>query len=443
MAIRVAFQSVGFAPDLGGPQRARMVRGRYCKAAQARGPGDIDVRVLPNPQPLQYVKICSLYGAGFYYIPGTDTCLKVGGAVRAEMDFNAGGSFGLPAGKDQSARSYDFTYSRVRALLTLDARTQTEYGTLRTYLQLGQQYDNGGGPDAGWAARAFIQWAGFTFGHTDSFFDFWSNAVYSNQGNWTNATLGGAGTNVWAYTAQFGNGLSASISAEDPVSRRVGIYNQGGSEAGYAGRQWPDAVGNLRIDQAWGSAQVMGAIHQVRGLTSGSDVGYAAGAGVKVNLPWAKGDNFTVEADYANGAIDYVGHGYKTTSFSTDGTTYAYTNAYDAVTNTSGGLEKTTGWSVVAGIQHNWNSMWNTSLYGYYGQISYNDTAKSVLGGDPNWSIGQIGSRTKWTPVKGLTFSAELMYTTVNTATSEAGFVKTNSGDVNWLSGMIRVQRSF
>ena len=31
----------------------------------------------------QYVKICSLYGAGFYYIPGTDTCIKLGGYLRA------------------------------------------------------------------------------------------------------------------------------------------------------------------------------------------------------------------------------------------------------------------------------------------------------------------------------------------------------------------------
>ena len=27
-------------------------------------------------KPVQYVKICSLYGAGFYYIPGTDTCAE-------------------------------------------------------------------------------------------------------------------------------------------------------------------------------------------------------------------------------------------------------------------------------------------------------------------------------------------------------------------------------
>ena len=34
-------------------------------------------------RPVQYVKICSLYGDGFYYIPGTDTCLKLGGYLRA------------------------------------------------------------------------------------------------------------------------------------------------------------------------------------------------------------------------------------------------------------------------------------------------------------------------------------------------------------------------
>ncbi|HEX2654381.1 MAG TPA: porin, partial [Xanthobacteraceae bacterium] len=51
--------------------------------------------------PVQYVKICSLYGAGFYYIPGTDTCIKIGGYVRAEWNYQAGGSF-------NPVRSYNF-----------------------------------------------------------------------------------------------------------------------------------------------------------------------------------------------------------------------------------------------------------------------------------------------------------------------------------------------
>ena len=35
-------------------------------------------------KPVLYVKICSLYGDGFYYIPGTDICLKLGGYVRSQ-----------------------------------------------------------------------------------------------------------------------------------------------------------------------------------------------------------------------------------------------------------------------------------------------------------------------------------------------------------------------
>src|SRR5262245_66627294 len=42
-------------------------------------------------KPVEYVKICSLYGEGFYYVPGTDICLKVGGYVRADYRWNAGG----------------------------------------------------------------------------------------------------------------------------------------------------------------------------------------------------------------------------------------------------------------------------------------------------------------------------------------------------------------
>ncbi len=40
-------------------------------------------------KPVQYVKICSLYGVGFYYIPGTDMCIKIGGWVRAEYGWGA------------------------------------------------------------------------------------------------------------------------------------------------------------------------------------------------------------------------------------------------------------------------------------------------------------------------------------------------------------------
>ena len=38
---------------------------------------------------VEYVKVCSLYGAGFYYIPGTDTCIRLGGYLRADVAINS------------------------------------------------------------------------------------------------------------------------------------------------------------------------------------------------------------------------------------------------------------------------------------------------------------------------------------------------------------------
>src|SRR2546430_14467593 len=61
-------------------------------------------------KPVQYVKICSLYGDGFYYIPGTDTCLKMGGYLRVQAEYNMGaggiaiGSGGSEAGQGRFTR---------------------------------------------------------------------------------------------------------------------------------------------------------------------------------------------------------------------------------------------------------------------------------------------------------------------------------------------------
>src|SRR5258707_2058054 len=46
---------------------------------------------------VEYVKVCSLYGAGFFYIPGTDTCIKLGGYLRVDTTFNGAGTQDEPA----------------------------------------------------------------------------------------------------------------------------------------------------------------------------------------------------------------------------------------------------------------------------------------------------------------------------------------------------------
>ena len=417
-------------------------------------------------KPVQYVKICSLYGAGFYYMPGTDTCIKVGGFVRAEVNFNAGGSFAASFA-DRSLRTYNSQNWRTRAGITADARSQTAYGTLRGYAYLSATSDNsrGGGyvgasPSNGTGAdaydrlyspAAFIQFAGFTMGRTGSFFDF-DGMGYSNQSNVWGSAQGGNGIEVWAYTAQLGNGLSASISAENNNGRRMGVANNAGATNGIAGQVMPDIVGNLRIDQAWGSAQIMGAYHQVNYAVPGNPSdqgGWAFGAGLRVNLPMLGAKDYIIgQFTYGVGATDYVGSGLGNAQTTIQGTTTSYGPAWDSVLTGAGTTaDLTTGWSITGGLEHNWVPGWKTSLYGAYGKLQYSADASASLqlaaagtdvGSSANWSYWQVGSRTVWTPVTNLDLSVEVMYQVQNTAFTGAGI-----GDNSWWSGMFRAQRNF
>src|SRR4029077_8949338 len=119
------------------------------------------------------------------------------------------------------------------------------------------------------ANRAFIQWAGFTFGRAQSFFDFYSNPATSYWGAFPGSDTGDGGWFVMGYTAQFGNGFSATIAAEAPrqtpiigvgaativggvpvVALTGGSINGAfggtlGATGAYGGFQAPDVVANL------------------------------------------------------------------------------------------------------------------------------------------------------------------------------------------------------
>src|ERR1700747_1451722 len=95
---------------------------------------------------VEYVRICSLYGAGFWYIPGTDTCMKIGGYLRVDTTFN-GGIYNSPAWSGdigQHNRFADYFAARSRMALTVDTRTATEYGVVRTFAQGDFQFQNFG-----------------------------------------------------------------------------------------------------------------------------------------------------------------------------------------------------------------------------------------------------------------------------------------------------------
>src|SRR4051794_6696062 len=88
-----------------------------------------DAVVVAEPEPVEYVRVCDVYGTSFYYIPGTEICLKVGGYVR--YDIGAGELFG-----DISSEGDDTWQKRGRFALRMDARTETELGTLQGLVQI-------------------------------------------------------------------------------------------------------------------------------------------------------------------------------------------------------------------------------------------------------------------------------------------------------------------
>jgi hypothetical protein len=85
-------------------------------------------------KPAGHAKNCSVYGAGFQYVPGADFCMKIGGWARAEASgggVNWGALNGNPAANSAM---------RARGYITTDVRQQTEYGTVRAYVSVGANH---------------------------------------------------------------------------------------------------------------------------------------------------------------------------------------------------------------------------------------------------------------------------------------------------------------
>jgi hypothetical protein len=421
--------------------------------------------------PVQYVKICSLYGEGYYYVPGTDICLKVGAWVRNQHYWNAASPsnginyFGAGGRNADDATRY---LMRSRGQITVDGRQQTAYGTLRTYIAIGVTHDNStayapaptgaaASSPSIYANRAFIQFAGFTFGQAVSFYDLYSTPAYSYYAGPLASDLGDPGQSVAGYTAQFGGGFSATVAVESP--RRLTILNTAsgawvpGSNVANFQRaiQFPDVVANLRLDQAWGVAQIMGAIHDASATyytgtataspvftgEPGDKLGWAIGGGATINLPFiTPGDTFSFQVNYAQGASRYVGAGTQAGaglySGTGPGSTVALGFVTDGVYATNGSINLTTAFGVNAAFEHLWTPALKTSVYGGWNKYEYNSAATAdicaastagTLGVtvltascSPNWSMWNIGSRTQWTPFRGLYMGVDTMFQKVNTA---------------------------
>ena len=432
-------------------------------------------------KPVQYVKICSLYGVGFYYIPGTDMCIKIGGWVRAEYAYGDNGNMTWgPFNANNNDRGTSNSTWRARGYITADARNQTEYGTVRGYIAIGINTSNVGADTASntfSSNRAFIQWAGFTFGLAQSFYDFYSTPATSYWGAFPASDTGDGGWMVAGYTAQFGNGFSATLAAEmrrnTQVDGPAGTETPGAIAGNYGGFQTPDVVGNLRVDQAWGSAQLMAAYHQVNAnYYTGSAIstpalghpddkaGFAVGAGIKLNAPMiGQGDYLQAQVNYTQGALRYIFQTPNSNWNKVDGNTIGWGVLSDSVYQGSLGAlnatsqELTTAWNLNAAYEHFWNPRWRTSLYGGYAAVSYNNHGNAMLcvavgdgtgagttalanaGCDNNWSTWWVGTRTQWNVTKDFYMGVDVLYSKLQTAASSTGLSPVTIGGSACVTG--------
>jgi porin-like protein len=406
--------------------------------------GGVQAADLPmKAKAVEYVRVCSLYGAGFFYIPGTDTCIKLGGFVRIDTTFN-GGIFDQPlwngdGGQGNRYRNYFATRSRLA--LTVDTRTATEYGVVRTFGQGNFNFDTLGNTTANPTALAvpntpnllstngggyltvdyvFIQFAGFTFGKSSSAY---ATPWNGSPGNNTSFLIGGhdsiTGVNNIQYTMQFGNGVSGTIGLDDPtVGNRTSIYNlsTGLSAVGvtgnaYGGTMAPDIVGNIKVDQAWGLFQLSGALHQVNAsynnltattaapnnlsMISGNPASKWGGsvmAALQIkNIPTGVGDDIKIDASYAIGdtknVISTAGASPSFAMFGNGGAAAFRSVAFGATTDAvylpvaaggTGDLKLTTAFGVRGAYNHNWDPYWSTSLFGGVGWVRYGGNANDI-----------------------------------------------------------------
>ena len=183
-----------------------LLLGSAAALAVVSGAQAADAVVAAEPEPLEYVRICDAYGAGYFFIPGTETCLKVGGMVRTEGKwynaYNPADRYG--------------TLWHTRAQLSVDTASDTEYGPLKTNTVYRFDWQDGGSTTTKllWAN---ISLAGFTIGKLDSQYNLYTGYA----GNVINDDViydGPYELNQLTYNYDAGNGFTAVISLEDSNS---------------------------------------------------------------------------------------------------------------------------------------------------------------------------------------------------------------------------------
>ncbi|MBZ9905402.1 porin [Mesorhizobium sp. BR115XR7A] len=370
-----------------------------------------DAVVVAEPEPAEYVKICDVYGAGYFYIPGTETCLRIGGYIRYDIGVGDVGSFdGATSADHEDGGSNDTFYKHARFALKTWTGQETELGTLKTYTETRFNFQNnnrdagalvdpdGTGPlpavnalnpaDNGTVSLnfAWIQLGGLRVGKDESAFD----TFIGYAGNVIQDTLipyGGFDTNVVQYYFDAGNGFSAVVSLEE------------GSGSDTIDSYVPHVVGGVKWTQGWGA--VTGVIAY--------DSNYEEVSG-KVRLDVNATDQISL----------FIMGGYGSDDNLTD-TTWAVP---------AGGRGFYKPWS------GNW-AVWGGGTYKFNEKTSFNLQASY----DEGKNIG-IAANVAYDIVPGFTITAEVDYSHLGDD-SVSNWTGISAGDDDAIGGMLRFQRSF
>lgn len=432
--------------------------------------------------PVDYVKVCDAYGAGFFYIPGTDTCLKIGGRVRVEALYSpaensfrtrsVGGAGNASAVVRKGAQ--DESGWRSRGWVTLDARTQSAWGTIQTVSSIylttaagistgANNYTTGaflsGNTPSATLERAYIRFAGFTFGRANQNFatmpPFTLNTSY-----WTGFATGNMQV---AYTALLGGGISATLALEDnngfASSTATNLVGAPAPVVSRGPQRAPALVGNVRIDQPWGAFQLSGAVKQQRALIGTGvgqfevdKVGWAIGGYARINLPMiAAGDRLDLTAAYGDGFMELViSTGLNATTTKIGRQTGGILRAdRDLTVNGAGLAEQTKGWSVGGVFTHYWRPNIRQHSALSYVRITPDSATRAtdILAGGLGRANGVTASSyLVWSPVRGFDLGVELAYMRLNDRTLDGtGILAANGVDRNpdsWV-GRFRAERQF
>ena len=351
-----------------------------------------DAIVYAEPEPVEYVRVCDMYGAGFFYIPGTETCLQVSGLVWYQMG-------AADEGRNYHGFATDRWNKSNRARVNFDARSDTEWGTLRGYVRIQGDFNaynaavgNRTGTSDGRGSigfdQAFIELGGFRAGYTESAFVASQGAGVAQFGShsWGGLSYAYQQRQLVSYTFGGASGFAATISLEDDANENY----------------TPDVVGVASYNQAWGGVWAKAAFDEDTGTNTveTDDSSWAAQAGLQLNVPNAPGSSFRLIGYYADDA-----------------------NAYSV------GSE----WSVLASYRQQFSQTFAASVGAQYFSGIHDVSSVDGLplfGNESDLDGWQAEASLIWTPVTNFEVRAEYVYTDIDLRPA------TNSG-------FLRFQRSF